>query len=135
MPHEVELIATIAIGFALAFAFGFIAIRLGLPPCRLSRRGSVHRPIDSGIRGRSRDGWAARRDRRDSAHVRRWPSFFHSRPDGGAPDCDPGCDRADHYRNGYWRKHDNAVGLELWSGLGPGIISFGGEHGRPAQGA
>ena len=32
MPHEVELIATIAIGFALAFAFGFIAIRLGLPP-------------------------------------------------------------------------------------------------------
>ena len=32
MPHEVELIATIAIGFALAFAFGFLAIRLGLPP-------------------------------------------------------------------------------------------------------
>ncbi len=32
MPHEVELIATVAIGFALAFAFGFIAIRLGLPP-------------------------------------------------------------------------------------------------------
>ena len=32
MPHEVELIATIAIGFALAFAFGFVAIRLGLPP-------------------------------------------------------------------------------------------------------
>jgi len=32
MPHEVELIATIAIGFALAFTFGFIAIRLGLPP-------------------------------------------------------------------------------------------------------
>jgi monovalent cation:H+ antiporter-2, CPA2 family len=32
MPHEIELIATIAIGFALAFAFGFIAIRLGLPP-------------------------------------------------------------------------------------------------------
>src|SRR4029077_12313562 len=32
MPHEVELIATIAIGFALAFVFGFVAIRLGLPP-------------------------------------------------------------------------------------------------------
>ncbi len=32
MPHEVELIATIAIGFALAFAFGFLALRLGLPP-------------------------------------------------------------------------------------------------------
>jgi monovalent cation:H+ antiporter-2, CPA2 family len=32
MPHDVELIATIAVGFALAFAFGFIALRLGLPP-------------------------------------------------------------------------------------------------------
>ncbi|HEY5704098.1 MAG TPA: cation:proton antiporter [Terrimicrobiaceae bacterium] len=32
MPHDVALIATIAIGFALAFIFGFIANRLGLPP-------------------------------------------------------------------------------------------------------
>ncbi len=32
MPHDVALIATIAIGFAFAFIFGFIANRLGLPP-------------------------------------------------------------------------------------------------------
>jgi CPA2 family monovalent cation:H+ antiporter-2 len=32
MPHDVALIATIAIGFAFAFIFGFIANRLSLPP-------------------------------------------------------------------------------------------------------
>jgi K+:H+ antiporter len=32
MPHDIALIATIAIGFALAFVFGFLANRLGLPP-------------------------------------------------------------------------------------------------------
>jgi len=32
MPHDVSLIATIAVGFALAFPFGFIAHRLRLPP-------------------------------------------------------------------------------------------------------
>jgi CPA2 family monovalent cation:H+ antiporter-2 len=30
--HDVALIATLAIGFALAFVFGFAANRLGLPP-------------------------------------------------------------------------------------------------------
>jgi monovalent cation:H+ antiporter-2, CPA2 family len=32
MPHDVTLIATVAIGFVLAFAFGFLANRLRLPP-------------------------------------------------------------------------------------------------------
>jgi CPA2 family monovalent cation:H+ antiporter-2 len=32
MPHDVSLIATIAVSFALAFPFGFIAHRLRLPP-------------------------------------------------------------------------------------------------------
>jgi CPA2 family monovalent cation:H+ antiporter-2 len=32
MPHDVSLIATIAVGFALAFPLGFIAHRLRLPP-------------------------------------------------------------------------------------------------------
>ncbi|MGH7047594.1 MAG: cation:proton antiporter [Stellaceae bacterium] len=32
MPHDVSLISTIAIGLALAFAGGFAAVRLGLPP-------------------------------------------------------------------------------------------------------
>jgi monovalent cation:H+ antiporter-2, CPA2 family len=32
MSHDVTLIATIAVGFALAFVFGFVAIRLGLSP-------------------------------------------------------------------------------------------------------
>jgi CPA2 family monovalent cation:H+ antiporter-2 len=32
MPHDITLISTIAIGFALAFLFGFIATRLGLSP-------------------------------------------------------------------------------------------------------
>jgi Sodium/hydrogen exchanger family len=32
MPHDVALIATLAIGFALAFVFGFAANRAGLPP-------------------------------------------------------------------------------------------------------
>ena len=32
MHHEVTLISTIAIGFVLAFAFGYVADRLRLPP-------------------------------------------------------------------------------------------------------
>jgi CPA2 family monovalent cation:H+ antiporter-2 len=32
MPHDVTLIATIAVGFALAFVFGYIANRIHLPP-------------------------------------------------------------------------------------------------------
>src|SRR5215510_8584859 len=32
MPHDVSLVATVAIGFALAFPFGYIAQRLRLPP-------------------------------------------------------------------------------------------------------
>ena len=32
MPHDVSLIATLAVGFALAFLLGFIAHRLRLPP-------------------------------------------------------------------------------------------------------
>jgi CPA2 family monovalent cation:H+ antiporter-2 len=32
MPHDVTLIATFALGFALAFAFGYVANRLRLPP-------------------------------------------------------------------------------------------------------
>lgn len=32
MHHEASLIATVAMGFVLAFAFGFLAIRLRLPP-------------------------------------------------------------------------------------------------------
>ena len=32
MPHDVTLIATFALGFALAFAFGYLANRLRLPP-------------------------------------------------------------------------------------------------------
>jgi len=32
MPHDIALIAMIAIGFALAFFFGFVAHRLRLPP-------------------------------------------------------------------------------------------------------
>jgi CPA2 family monovalent cation:H+ antiporter-2 len=32
VPHDTTLIATIAAGFVLAFAFGFVAVRLRLPP-------------------------------------------------------------------------------------------------------
>jgi hypothetical protein len=32
MPHDVSLIATIAAGFGLAMVFGFIAVRLRMPP-------------------------------------------------------------------------------------------------------
>ncbi len=32
MPHEVELISTIAVGLAFAFIGGFAAVRVGLPP-------------------------------------------------------------------------------------------------------
>ncbi len=32
MPHDVSLIATIAVGFALAFPLGLITHRLRLPP-------------------------------------------------------------------------------------------------------
>ena len=53
MPHDVTLIATFAVGFVLAFVFGFIANRLRLPPlvgyivagvasCRLGRRLGIH---------------------------------------------------------------------------------------------
>ena len=32
MPHDVTLISTIAVGFVLAFVFGFLANRLRVPP-------------------------------------------------------------------------------------------------------
>ena len=32
MPHDVSLIATVAAGFALALALGYVATRLGMPP-------------------------------------------------------------------------------------------------------
>ncbi len=32
MPHEANLIATVAVGLVLAFAFGFVAAKLHLPP-------------------------------------------------------------------------------------------------------
>src|SRR5262245_24767810 len=32
MPHDITLISTLAVGFALAFLFGFIAMRLGASP-------------------------------------------------------------------------------------------------------
>src|SRR5882672_5337978 len=32
MPHNVSLIATIAAGFGLAITFGFVAVRLKMPP-------------------------------------------------------------------------------------------------------
>lgn len=32
MPHETTLIATVAAGLGLAFVFGYVAVRLGLPP-------------------------------------------------------------------------------------------------------
>ena len=32
MPHDVTLIATLAVGFVLAFVFGFAASKLRLPP-------------------------------------------------------------------------------------------------------
>ena len=32
MPHDVSLLATVAVGFVLAFIFGFIANRINLPP-------------------------------------------------------------------------------------------------------
>ena len=129
MPHEVELIATIAIGFAPGICVWLRSTSVRSASVGwLSHRGSVHRPINAGFRGRSRDRRTARRDRCDSAHVRRRPSFYRSRPDGGAPDCGSGCDRPDHYRHGYRREHDNTVGLELWSGFGPRVIFVGCEH-------
>ena len=32
MPHDVTLIATIAVGFVLAFVFGYLVHRIHLPP-------------------------------------------------------------------------------------------------------
>jgi K+:H+ antiporter len=32
VPHDVSLISTIAVGLAFAFAGGFAAVRVGLPP-------------------------------------------------------------------------------------------------------
>ena len=32
MPHDITLISTIAVGFALALIFGFLATRLGSSP-------------------------------------------------------------------------------------------------------
>ena len=32
MPHDVTLIATIAVGFVLAFVFGYLAHQIRLPP-------------------------------------------------------------------------------------------------------
>jgi len=63
MLHDVALIATIAVGFALAFIFGFIANRLGLPPLvGYLVAGIAVEPSTPGFVRRQRDGGAVGRN-------------------------------------------------------------------------
>ena len=136
MPHEVELIATIAIGFALAFAFGFVAIRLGLPPL-------VGYLIAGVCIGPSTPGFVADREIAGQlAEIGVILLMFGVGLHFSVADllavrriAVPGANRPDHYRNGHRDRHDNAVGMELWRWFGARIISFGRQHRGPAQGA
>jgi Kef-type K+ transport system membrane component KefB len=77
MPHDVALITTIAGGFALAFIFGFIANRLGLPPLvGYLVAGIAVGPSTPGFVRRQRDGGAAGRNRSHAFDDRHWSSFF-----------------------------------------------------------
>lgn len=77
MPHDVALITTIAVGFALAFTFGFIANRLGLPPLvGYLVAGIAVGPSTPGFVRRQRDGGAAGRNRSHAFDDRHWSSFF-----------------------------------------------------------
>jgi Kef-type K+ transport system membrane component KefB len=85
MPHDVALIATIAVGFALAFVFGFIANRLGLPPLvGYLVAGIAVEPSTPGFVRRQRDGGAASRNRSHVFDDRRWSSFFPGGLAGGS---------------------------------------------------
>ena len=85
MPHDITLISTIAVGFALAFLFGFLATSPGLVPAgRLPGRGGGGRPLHPRLRRRSRHCRTVGRDRRHAADVRRGPAFLRGRSDGRA---------------------------------------------------
>ena len=72
MPHDVSLIATIAAGFGLAMVFGFVAVRLRMPPLvGYLLAGVVIGPATPGFVADVGLAQPAGRDRRDAAHVRR----------------------------------------------------------------
>ena len=112
MPHDVTLIATFAVGFVLAFVFGYD--RQPPPPPaagRLPGRGHRHRVVHARLRRERGDRRTARRDRRDPADVRRRPALLGRRPDGGAADRGPGRGRPDRDRHRDRRRDGDALGL------------------------
>src|SRR4029450_7800058 len=118
--NEVELIATIAIGFALAFAFGFVAIRLGLPPL-------VGYLIAGVCIGPSTPGFVA--DREIAGQLAEIGVillmfgvgllFSEAELMAVRRIARSGCNRSDHYGNSHRRQHDNTVGVGLWSWFCP----------------
>ena len=118
--HEATLIATIAIGFVLAFGFGYVADRLRLPPLvGYLLAGILIGPLHAGLRGRRRARRPARRDRRHPADVRRRPAFLAVRPAGRARHRHPGRDRPD--RAGDRCSASALCSLWGWS-LGTGLV-------------
>ena len=136
MPHEVELIATIAIGFALAFAFGFVAIRLGLPPL-------VGYLIAGVCIGPSTPGFVADREIAGQfAEIGVILLMFGVGLHFSVADllavrriAVPGAIGQIIIATAIGDRHDNTVGMELWRWFGARIISFGRQHRGPAQGA
>ena len=85
MPHDITLISTIAVGFALAFLFGFLATRLGLSPLvGYLVAGVAVGPFTPGFVADRAMRRTVGRDRRHAADVRRGPAFLRGRSAGRA---------------------------------------------------
>ncbi len=119
MPHDVELIILLAVGFGLALVFGYLAARLRLPPLiGYLIAGILISPHTPGVVGDIHLANQLAELRRHVPDVWCRNAFFPERSDAGTPDCPAWCDFTDcscHLARG--RSFD-AVGLELWLSAG-----------------
>ena len=133
MPHHTSLIATIVAGLGLAFVFGALAHRLRLSPLvGYLVAGVADRTVHAGLRGGPGTRAAARRDRRDPAHVRRRAALLAQGPLGGARHRDSRRGRPDGERHP--ARHGARLVARLVARGGPRLRpgAVGGEHGRAA---
>ena len=135
MHHDVPLISTAAMGFVLAYVFGFAAHRLRLPPLvGYLVAGIAIGPFSPGFVADSALAGAARRDGRHPADVRRRPAFLGGGSAGGALDRRTWRDRSDRHRHRAWASDSPWPGAGCRRRARLRSLPFGRQHGRPAAG-
>jgi hypothetical protein len=136
MEHNISLITTIAAALGSACCPRH-ARRAPAPagPGRLSRGRRHHRPGHARLRGRRGAGFAAGRDRRDAADVRRRPALLARRPDGSERHRPARRGPADRGRDP--ARHGLVAPVGLEPGRGPGVRpgAVGGQYRGAAAGA